>query len=189
MSPMGFGMRVDELQKPILWCADFHFLLHYMTTINQRYTTDGRTFERHARSWVRHALDISPEFASSVGGIWIRLIDSYLGPTWLSIPHSSSIASVGPNLTKFINNTEKLSFNYLKYWNCDITVNSMTNEARWANFANFASKIGCHGNAPWGIARWMTSLSSATTHLKSWKFGKDRSSWFSIVRLECGPLK
>ena len=37
-------------------------------------------------------------------------------------------------------------------------------EGRLTNFADFAYKIGCHGNIPWGIVKWMASLSSLPSH-------------------------
>jgi len=61
-----------------------------------------------------------------------------------------------PNLTKFLYNAEKfIQFNLLKselrYYNPFLNA-SMTNKGMFPK-SQFASKIGCHGNVPQGIAK------------------------------------
>jgi len=63
----------------------------------------------------------------------------------------------GPNLTEFLHNLETLwPFNLQKsklrfcnqFWNAIVP-----NEGEFGQFQKFCHKIGCHGNAPLGIAK------------------------------------
>jgi len=92
---------------------------------------------------------------------------------WLDVPIFASVDPnvtffhfvnsmiTGPNLTKLLHNAKKpLPFNFLKsdlqfcntFWNA-----SVLNEGWDGHVIKFGRKIGCHGNIPWAITKWMNA--------------------------------
>ena len=120
------------------------------------------------------------------GGSWDNLSEKFIlkkettGCTYLSILNSRV---TGSKFTKFKHNVTRLSkMNLLKsewryakpFWNA-----KTTNENESADFAHFDTKIGCHGNVPWAIAKdgQTGNLRSNTYHMVKilWK-----SAWWIL---------
>jgi len=74
----------------------------------------------------------------------------------------------GLNLATFLHNVEKsLPFSILKLelWSCNLFWNaSVPNEDAVGQFYMFGHKIGCYGNIPWVIIKWINSIHFTIAH-------------------------